>query len=181
MTQRESQRQWYVKNRDRILNKQATRIKDKQNKNKRVVVCPACGNTFITSDLRVKYCKDIKCKKVANFKRGSKFRILNKEYLQRYYKEYDVINKDLRKLTGRKGHLRRKYWITLDDYNRMFSEQKGRCAICGIQEEKLHVDHSHKTNKVRSLLCFHCNAGLGHFEENIELLNNAIEYIKCHS
>ena len=145
------------------------------------MVCPACGNTFITSDLRVKYCKDIKCKKVANFKRGSKFRILNKEYLQRYYKEYDVINKDLRKLTGRKGHLRRKYGITLDDYNRMFSEQKGRCAICGKQEEKLHVDHSHKTNKVRSLLCFHCNAGLGHFEENIELLNNAIEYIKCHS
>jgi hypothetical protein len=41
----------------------------------------------------------------------------------------------------------------------------------------LHVDHNHMTGKVRGLLCHHCNVGIGHFEDNIVLLSNAITYL----
>ena len=49
------------------------------------------------------------------------------------------------------------------------------CAICetdkpGKRAKRWFVDHDHKTNKVRKLLCHQCNLGLGHFKENVELL-----------
>ena len=50
-----------------------------------------------------------------------------------------------------------------------------QCVICGSQE-KLVVDHDHKTGRVRSLLCMQCNAGLGNFRENINILENSIIY-----
>jgi hypothetical protein len=45
-------------------------------------------------------------------------------------------------------------------------------------EERLVVDHNHKTGMIRGLLCHRCNTGLGHFEEKIDLLHNAIEYLR---
>ena len=67
-----------------------------------------------------------------------------------------------------------KFNITLDDYDRMFEEQKGVCAICGQPQKssrRLAVDHNHITGKIRGLLCTVCNTDLGWYErqkENIE-------------
>ena len=49
------------------------------------------------------------------------------------------------------SELRKKYGITLDDYNRMLDAQKGVCAICGNPETRIdkHVD------KVSSLAVDH--------------------------
>jgi len=51
-----------------------------------------------------------------------------------------------------------------------------QCVICG-SNEKLVVDHDHKTNKIRGLLCNHCNRGLGHFRDDPMLLEFAAMYI----
>lgn len=181
MTQTKRQREWYLKNRERILDKLSSQTKLEMEKKKRTLVCPICKEEFFTYNKRTKYCEKIECKKAANSNRGNKFRKLNKEYLKNYYKDYKMTNKEHRKLSERTRHLRIKYGITLEDYNRMFTEQEGRCLICGVKKEKLHVDHNHLTGKVRSLLCFHCNAGLGHFHENTDLINKAIEYLKSNS
>ena len=69
----------------------------------------------------------------------------------------------------RNRQLQKAYGISLDDYNELFIQQGGKCAICGkLQSEfdyPFHVDHDHKTGKVRGLLCSGCNTGLGHFEK----------------
>lgn len=61
-------------------------------------------------------------------------------------------------------YLRRKYGITLKDYNRMLVNQYGQCAICKKDSSNfknaLHVDHNHKTGRVRALLCYYCNRRL---------------------
>ena len=54
------------------------------------------------------------------------------------------------------------------------------CVICGSTEE-LVVDHCHKTNVVRGMLCNHCNRGLGHFKDDPELLEFARMYLLGYS
>lgn len=79
----------------------------------------------------------------------------------------------------REAHLQKKYKIGVVDYDRMFAEQGGACAVCGEEEEGyLHVDHDHTTGKVRGLLCKSCNIGLGMFKDSQGRLANAIDYLE---
>lgn len=68
------------------------------------------------------------------------------------------------------------YGITPDDYECMFNEQNGLCAICKEAPPDA-IDHDHSTGKVRGLLCRHCNWGLGHFKDNQSFLESAISYL----
>ena len=57
------------------------------------------------------------------------------------------------------------------------------CPICEkniteIQGNSWCLDHDHKTKKFRGWLCHKCNRALGNFDDDIELLKKAIEYIK---
>ena len=122
--------------------------------------CPTCGTSFEGRSNKV-YCSE-RCRKKAEKKRHYEKHGYNKEYKRRH---------DLKNLYG----------ITPDDYNRMFVEQKGCCAICGTHQQelkkKLAVDHDHETGKVRGLLCRSCNTGIGLLKENKEILLAAISYL----
>lgn len=84
--------------------------------------------------------------------------------------------------------LKRKYNITKDFFDLMFNDQQGKCAICKNPEtalhkqsgkvRRLHVDHDHKTGKVRGLLCTRCNMALGYLKENKEYVLNLLKYIE---
>lgn len=50
------------------------------------------------------------------------------------------------------------------------------CQICG-SDHKLCIDHDHSTGKVRGILCMKCNFGISYFNDDPELLNNAINYL----
>ena len=51
------------------------------------------------------------------------------------------------------------------------------CMLCGIEGEKLQVDHDHKTGAMRGWICYNCNSGLGRFKDDTQLLIKAIEYL----
>ena len=80
----------------------------------------------------------------------------------------------------------KKYGITIEEQEDMLRKQSGKCKICGkdiylfgdTKSNTAHVDHDHKTGKVRGLLCQECNTGLGKFCDNIEYLKNAIKYLE---
>lgn len=78
----------------------------------------------------------------------------------------------------RNAHLKRRYGISQDDYEKMYAEQGGCCSICKKHHKTLFVDHCHSSNIVRGLLCSRCNFGLGNFLDSIPNLENAIEYLK---
>lgn len=77
----------------------------------------------------------------------------------------------------------RKYGITGEIYQRILSRQGNRCAICRSENAgdrrgmRFHVDHNHKTGKVRGLLCNNCNLGLGKFKDNPKLFHRAFKYL----
>lgn len=81
--------------------------------------------------------------------------------------------------------LRRRYGISLEQYEAMLELQDGRCAICGRHGDefgrRLAVDHCHETGKVRGLLCINCNPGIGAFRDNPELLRRAASYLEDQS
>ena len=72
------------------------------------------------------------------------------------------------------AQLKHRYGITMDDYDQMFEQQNGKCLICS-REEKLVVDHSHKTGRVRGLLCNSCNKSVGFIEKTG--VNNILTHI----
>lgn len=87
--------------------------------------------------------------------------------------------------SSRKTHLKVKYGLELEVYEKMYSEQNKLCLICQQPEPCsrntfLAVDHCHETNKIRGLLCSNCNRGLGLFKDSVEILQNAINYLKKH-
>ena len=88
------------------------------------------------------------------------------------------------KLADREAHLKRKFGLTLADFEQMSAEQGGVCAICGDPPPtgvNLHVDHDPRTGRVRALLCVRCNNGLGQFQEHPDLLEAAAEYVVRHA
>jgi nitrate/TMAO reductase-like tetraheme cytochrome c subunit len=63
-----------------------------------------------------------------------------------------------------------------DENLKRLKKQITSCQICGKKED-LVVDHNHKTNVVRGILCNHCNRGIGHFLDNESFLELAIKYL----
>lgn len=87
------------------------------------------------------------------------------------------------KLVSKDTHLKRKFGISLNQYNSILQHQGGKCAICGKVEtirmfKWLAVDHCHKTKRVRGLLCNRCNTCIGKFEDDVALLQKAITYLR---
>lgn len=98
--------------------------------------------------------------------------------LNAYRREYN--KRPERKASERAGYLRRKYGLTLEDYERMFEAQAGVRAICGEarpEERTLHVDHDHETGVIRGLLCFRCNQAIGSLQEDHDVFQAAADYL----
>lgn len=146
--------------------------------------CKVCGEYKPTTDFYknssykdgfTSKCKTCHIKQTTeNYKKKPEINEANKK---RYFKNIDA---------ERNRDYKRNYGITLEDYNKMLQEQQNSCAICGIESSlaskgKLFVDHCHTTNKIRGLLCHHCNTMLGLAKDNIDVLQKSIEYLKEHN
>lgn len=100
----------------------------------------------------------------------------NKETMRRWHEQRPNYERD--------RNYRRMYGISLEEAIVIIEGQGWKCAICGVQlkfgkrENAAHLDHDHKTKKVRGFLCYACNHGLGNFRDNVELLKTAIKYVK---
>ena len=109
---------------------------------------------------------------------------MGEKWIKNHPEKYAAMIKKYRaehKEDMRGFHLRRTYNISLEEYNQIFAEQNGKCAICGKHQSEikisLYVDHCHNTGRIRGLLCPSCNFGLGYFQDDIENLKCAILYL----
>jgi len=78
--------------------------------------------------------------------------------------------------------LRKEFGITAEEYDTTLELQGGVCAICRSavadgRGHRLHVDHDHRTGRVRGIICGSCNFGLGKFQDDPILLGRAIDYL----
>lgn len=77
----------------------------------------------------------------------------------------------------KKRLIKERYGLSYNEYDKLTQEQGGFCLVCE-QPAKLFVDHCHNSLAVRGLLCNSCNTILGHANDNVEILKNAIEYLE---
>lgn len=90
-------------------------------------------------------------------------------------------------LKCRERILKNRFNITRNEYNRLLEQQNHKCAICKNSEickdrrnnklRELAVDHCHTTGKIRGLLCYNCNRGIGHLQDSLSILREALDYL----
>ncbi|MGH9223421.1 MAG: endonuclease VII domain-containing protein [Acidimicrobiales bacterium] len=83
------------------------------------------------------------------------------------------------KRAERSSSLQRQYGLTVDGYEAMLEQQDGGCGICGrapSESYSLHVDHDHRTGRIRGLLCFVCNSSMGELDD-FDLLWAVLRYV----
>jgi len=153
-------------------------------KSKREGKKPKYYSLDVREDLKngVKYCYGCNTKKqfseFCKYKNGTGgLDCLCRECKKKNYKLFKLSKEELHekyirnKIRLKNGKLLRSFNITLDEYNSLLEKQEYKCAICGktdIENGKmLAVDHCHKTNKNRELLCNNCNVAIGFLHDNI--------------
>lgn len=93
-----------------------------------------------------------------------------------YYHEVVKKHPDLLRAKRRLA----KYGLSADTFSEMLVRCGSLCEICSlpITEATLHVDHDHRTGKVRGLLCQDCNLGVGRFKDSPQALEAAADYLR---
>jgi hypothetical protein len=120
---------------------------------------------------------------IKNFKKCTRCKIVKKrtkEFFPLHNKVKDGLDSWCRKCrsTYRNEINRGRFRESISDENlKKLKLKKINCEICD-SKENLVIDHNHKTNVVRGVLCSHCNLGLGHFLDNKNNLEKAVSYLK---
>lgn len=104
--------------------------------------------------------------------------------VKKYVQEHPEKAVPYRKNAGaqsrtRNRYLNKTYGITAEQFDTMFADQGSVCAVCGTDDpvRAWTVDHDHLTGKVRGILCWHCNIGLGHLRDDVHTLVAAAAYL----
>jgi len=118
-----------------------------------------------------------KCSKCGEVKPLSEF------HRHKRYKDGVYFScKSCRKPSKKAAHLKSRFGITINQYEMMLERQHYGCKICGQQcttGRSLAVDHCHQTGRIRGLLCSKCNQGLGMFNDDVNRMNLAAQYLTC--
>lgn len=89
----------------------------------------------------------------------------------------------LRKDERRSRYIFKTYGISQEQYLSMMQLQDCKCSICEdkLDDKNAHIDHDHKSLKVRSILCSRCNQAIGLMREDVSILKSAVRYLEKHN
>ena len=133
-----------------------------------------------------------RCKVHGLIRQNQCYKILNSNRyrckLCKYHNSYKPTDKN--KKYRQEQFLVKRYGINKQQYETILLYQNNVCAICksinlnidsrtGLNR-KMAVDHCHSSGKVRGILCYQCNMGLGNFKDEPFILENALNYLRSH-
>jgi len=167
---REYLRQYYQKNKERLLALQRERNRRDYQRNK---------SAYKARNQRWRKENPERYKALTKA-----YNLRNREKVKEVSRLWYQNNKARALATARRLKLKQ-YGLTLETFEAMLIAQDGRCAACDrvmtTPCSKAHtatmVDHCHKTGKVRGLLCRRCNMAIGQFCDDPDLLIQAASYL----
>lgn len=98
----------------------------------------------------------------------------------KYTPEMYAATRVSRLKSAKKWRLKSKYDLTIERFLQMIDEQRGCCKICNQpfpEGEVPQVDHDHKTNQIRGLLCKICNTCLRAIDRDRDWGKKALAYL----
>ena len=106
------------------------------------------------------------------------YRLLNKDKVSEWKADDHRKNKDKYSERYYRNHIRRKYGLSIDQFEVMKRRQNYCCAICEEPFTKTPVvDHCHTTGYIRALLCGSCNSAIGFLRNNHQIALSAAHYL----
>lgn len=126
--------------------------------------CRDCGH----AEMKVIYYRDL-----------ARSRRIGREKRLRHIEQYRERQRRQLPEKVRQYRLKYLYGLTPSEYQAIYDKQRGCCAICGRFCVVLHVDHDHELGRVRGLLCWNCNHGLGYLR-SIWIMKKAKSYLESH-
>jgi hypothetical protein len=99
---------------------------------------------------------------------------------RQYRKNYKTKHPERHKRSQQNQDLKKKYGITIEEFESLLKAQGNCCAICKTPKNgrRFAVDHDHQTGIIRGILCDGCNIGIGHLKESPKILQAAIKYLR---
>lgn len=113
------------------------------------------------------------CQQISNTKARKKWRNNNLEKARKYAREWSQNHPK----QVESSRIRYRYGLEPEQYEAMRLNQKDICAICKTKSIEA-IDHCHKQEQVRGLLCRTCNLMLGYAKDNPEILRLGAEYLE---
>jgi hypothetical protein len=96
--------------------------------------------------------------------------------------KYRLSHREKSLINNRRNHFRKKFGFTLEERAHFIAANNNQCQICFIRREdlgeELCIDHMHKMNIIRGLLCRQCNLGLGHLHDSLFVGRAALAYLQ---
>ena len=127
--------------------------------------------------IRHKHCKQCQrdMSRRAREKYGDKYNEMTRRW--RAENREEILARE-RERWHSQGRRFKKYGITEADYLAAIEASEGKCPICQEVLTDPVIDHDHETGLFRGVLCRGCNASLGHFKDSLEILGNALDYLR---
>jgi hypothetical protein len=154
-------------------------------------ICPSCGGKKVPQSELCQQCRgnahtgllpEEKRRIAAEYQRAR--RAADPEAARAKARGYNQKN-------GRRYHIKSKFGITLDDWDRLLVGQSGRCYLCekplGAGRTDIHIDHDHACcpgrkscgKCIRGLACQKCNQGVGQFGDDPQLMRKVADNLEA--
>ena len=110
-----------------------------------------------------------------------------------WQRDWALKNPEAAKMKSYSASIRRRYGLTVEQYDAKLAAQNNLCGLCGkpfegetkfkggLEGTAPVLDHDHGSGKLRDFVHRSCNLGIGYFYDDPDLLRLAAEYLERHT
>jgi recombinational DNA repair protein RecR len=150
-----------IRRRPEMYGRHITTKRKRYQQEQRCIDCGSASNT-----LRCDICNSRQNSYMIEWRKRHRTRLLEEQ------KKWRKENPDLIKRHNKKRNARQ-YSLTLEEYEELIKQP---CGICGATTRRRAMDHCHKSNKVRGVLCIPCNSKLGWYEKHKDIISEWVTF-----